>query len=80
MKKTITSLLFKLNTLNFRRRTVGDPAFIANERALAEMYANCFLLVPLVSICHTATPNTANNNNELMEPNANTDIDTVTLR
>uniref|UniRef100_A0A158R692 G_PROTEIN_RECEP_F1_2 domain-containing protein n=1 Tax=Syphacia muris TaxID=451379 RepID=A0A158R692_9BILA len=53
----------------YRRRTVADPSFVGNERMLAEMYANCFLLVPLVSICHnntaktSATSNNNNNNN-----------------
>uniref|UniRef100_A0A914HJT5 G-protein coupled receptors family 1 profile domain-containing protein n=1 Tax=Globodera rostochiensis TaxID=31243 RepID=A0A914HJT5_GLORO len=34
-----------------RRGTLGDPTCISRERALQEMHANCFLLVPLMPLC-----------------------------
>ncbi|KAL3070510.1 hypothetical protein niasHS_007808 [Heterodera schachtii] len=34
-----------------RRGTLADPTCISRERALQEMHANCFLLVPLMPLC-----------------------------
>ncbi|MFH4979811.1 hypothetical protein AB6A40_006520 [Gnathostoma spinigerum] len=39
----------------FRRGTLADPTCASQERALAEMHAGCFLLVPLMPLCRTST-------------------------
>lgn len=41
----------------FRRGTLADPTCMNREKALEEMHANCFLLVPLMPLCVPAGPN-----------------------
>uniref|UniRef100_F1L8H0 Neuropeptide Y receptor type 1 n=1 Tax=Ascaris suum TaxID=6253 RepID=F1L8H0_ASCSU len=38
---------------NFRRGTLADPTCMQSEKALADMHANCFLLVPLMPLCRS---------------------------
>ncbi|CAJ0929806.1 unnamed protein product, partial [Mesorhabditis belari] len=41
----------------FRRGTLADPTCMSRERALEEMHANCFLLVPLMPLCQNVRRN-----------------------
>uniref|UniRef100_A0A915CI05 G-protein coupled receptors family 1 profile domain-containing protein n=1 Tax=Parascaris univalens TaxID=6257 RepID=A0A915CI05_PARUN len=38
---------------NLRRGTLADPTCMQSEKALADMHANCFLLVPLMPLCRS---------------------------
>uniref|UniRef100_A0A915EMP3 Uncharacterized protein n=1 Tax=Ditylenchus dipsaci TaxID=166011 RepID=A0A915EMP3_9BILA len=44
----------------YRRGTLADPTCMSREKALQEMHANCFLLVPLMPLCVPATRSSSN--------------------
>uniref|UniRef100_A0A7E4VIP0 G_PROTEIN_RECEP_F1_2 domain-containing protein n=1 Tax=Panagrellus redivivus TaxID=6233 RepID=A0A7E4VIP0_PANRE len=65
-RKTMERNLLHRNLNPYRRGTLADPTCINRERALQEMHANCFLLVPLMPFCSTATQSTCTGTGSLV--------------
>ncbi|TKR86748.1 hypothetical protein L596_011273 [Steinernema carpocapsae] len=60
-KRTLERHLLHHNSYgNFRRGTLADPTCMGREKALQEMHANCFLLVPLMPLCPANRANSSN--------------------
>ncbi|KAE9550965.1 hypothetical protein FO519_005826 [Halicephalobus sp. NKZ332] len=66
-RKSIERHLLQRNLSPFRRGTLADPTCMSRERALQEMHANCFLLVPLMPLC--AGPARSSSNAGLKDQN-----------
>ncbi|KAI1719426.1 7 transmembrane receptor (rhodopsin family) domain-containing protein [Ditylenchus destructor] len=50
-RKSLERHLLSTKYNPYRRGTLADPTCMSREKALQEMHANCFLLVPLMPLC-----------------------------